>query len=216
MFQETFENDRPDGNWLQPTPMEGRNNTRQESQMPPTPLPSRFSDWSSLGSPHARYSNREMEKNVNVPNQLNVQSGTVPREETIRATSQEEIIVSPQINQELEEPNVQMIEMEPNPFNIEVRTQRADIGTDRESSIPNIPPNIPPSGNVIPPNGLGESMPIPNVSIGLENNLETLRDTHVKSPGQGIQEIPVVPPVDRLTSISHRDRRIISENVRMG
>ena len=83
-----------------PTHVEGRNNTRQESQMPPTPLPSRFSDWSSLGSPHIRTSPhsvqvREVEQNVNIPNQLNVQSGTVPRQETIRASSPEEVIILP-------------------------------------------------------------------------------------------------------------------------
>ena len=95
--------------------------------MPPALLPLRFSDWSSLGSPHARtsphsISNREIEQNVNIPNQLNVQSGTVPREETISTNSQEEVIVLPQISQQSEEQNVQMIEMEPNPLNIEVRT----------------------------------------------------------------------------------------------
>ena len=197
--------------------MEGRNNTRQESQMPPIPLPLRFSDWSSLGSPHARSiphsaPDRDVEQNVNIPNQLNVKTGTVPREETITATPQEEVIISPQISQQSEEHNVQMIEMEPNPLNTEERTQRAYIGTDRESSIPNIPP----SGNVTPPNGLGESTPIPNVSTGLEDNLETLRDTHLKAQRQSMQEIPVVPPVDRLTSIPSRDRRIISENMRIG
>ena len=137
--------------------------------MPPAPLPLRFSDWSSLGSPHARtspysVSNREVEQNVNIPNQLNVQSGTVPREENIRANSQEEVIVPPQISQQSEEQNVQMIEMEPNPLNIEVRTQRDGIGTDRESNVPITQP----SGNVIPPTGLGEPMPIPNVSTGSE------------------------------------------------
>ena len=153
--------------------MEGRNDTRQESQVPPAPLPLRFSDWSSLGSPHARtsphsVSDREVEQNVNIPNQLNVQSGTVPREETIRANSQEEVIVPPQINQQSEEQNVQMIEMEPNPLNIEVRTQRDGIGTDRESNVPITQP----SGNMIPPTGLGEPMPIPNVNTGSENNLK--------------------------------------------
>ena len=185
--------------------------------MPPTPLPSRFSDWSSLGSPHTRasphsISNREVEQNVYIPNQLNVQSGTVPREETIRAYSQEEVIVPPQISQQSEEQNVQMIEMEPNSLNIEVRTQRDGIATERESNVPIIQP----SGNVIPPTDLGESMPIPNVSTGSENNFETLRDSHLRSQGQGLQEIPVIPPVDRLTSIPSRDRRIISENIRLG
>ena len=35
------------------------------------------------------------------------------REETIRANSQEEVIISPQISQQSEEQNVQMIEMDP-------------------------------------------------------------------------------------------------------
>ena len=73
--------------------------------MPPTPLPLRFSDWSSLGSPHARtiphsVPDREVEQKVHIPNQLNVQSGTVPRHETIRTNSPEEVIVPPPSNQQ--------------------------------------------------------------------------------------------------------------------
>ena len=167
--------------------------------MPPAPLPSRFSDWSSLGSPHTRtsphsISKREVEQNVNIPNQLNVQSGTVAREETIRTDSQEEVIISPQISQQSEEHNVQMIEMEPNPLNIEVGTQRDGIGTDRESNVPIIQP----SGNVIPPTGLGEPTLILNVSTGSENNFETLRDSHLRSQEQVLQEIPVIPPVEKI------------------
>ena len=64
-----------------------------------------------------------------------MQSGTVPRQDTIRANSQEEVIIPPQINQQVEEQNVQMIEMEPNPLNIDVRTHRDGIGTDRESNV---------------------------------------------------------------------------------
>ena len=185
--------------------------------MPLAPLPLRFSDWSSLGSPHARtsphsVSNREVEQNVNIPNQLNVQSGTVPREETIRADSQEEVIVPPQISQQSEEQNVQMIEMEPNPLNIEVRTQRDGIGTNRDSNVPITEP----SGNVIPPTGLGEPMPIPNVNTGSEDNFETLRDSHLRSQEQGLQEIPVILSVDRLISITNRDSRVISENIGIG
>ena len=43
-FQRTFENKRQDGNWLMPTHVEGWNDTRQEFQIPPDPLPSGFSD----------------------------------------------------------------------------------------------------------------------------------------------------------------------------
>ena len=197
--------------------MDGRYETRQESQEPPAPLPSRFTDWSSLGSPHTRtsphgISNGEMEQNVSQPNQLIVQSGTVPREETTRANSQEEVIIPPQISQQSEEQNAQMIEMEPNPLNIDVRTQRDGIGTDRESNVQITQP----SGNVIPSIGLGESTPIPNVNTESENNSDTLRGSHVRTQELGLQEILVIPPVDRSTSIPSRDRRVISENVRIG
>ena len=182
MFQRTFENNRQDGNWLMPTHVEGRNNTRQESRIPPDPLPSRFSDWSSLGSPHTRTSphsapDREVEQNVNIPNQLNVQSGTAPRHETIRASSPEEVIVPPQINQQVEEQNVQAIEMEPNPWNIGVRTQRDDLGTDGENNVPIIQS----SGNVIPPIGVGDLTPSLNVNKESENNSDISRGSHVRT-----------------------------------
>ena len=59
-------------------------------------------------------------------------------------------------------------------------------------------------------------MPIPNENAGLEDNVETLRDTHLKSQRQGMQESQFVPSMDRLTLIPSRDRRIISENMRIG
>ena len=150
-------------------------------------MPSRFSDWSSLGSPHARTSphsvpDREVEQNVNIPNQLNVWSGTAPRQDTIRANSQEEVIIPPQINQQVEEQNVQMIEMEPIPLNIDVRTQRDGIGTDRESNVQITQP----PGNVISSIGLGESTPIPNVNTESENNSDTSRGSHVRTQELGL------------------------------
>ena len=102
--------------------------------------------------------------------------------------------------------------MEPNPLHIEVRTQKDGIGTDRESNVPIIQP----SGNMIPPTGLGETTLILNVSTGSGNNFETLRDSHLRSQEQGLQEILVIPSMDRLTLIPSRDRRIISENIRIG
>ena len=53
------------------------------------------------------------------------------REEAARDHSQEEVIIPPRICQQSEKQNAQMIEMEPNPSNIEVRTQRDGIRTDR-------------------------------------------------------------------------------------
>ena len=69
--------------------MEGRNDTRQEPQgIPPAPSPSegRFTDWSSLRSPHARTSphgtpNREIEQSANQPDQWVTQSASVPTRE---------------------------------------------------------------------------------------------------------------------------------------
>ena len=146
MFQRTDENNRQERDWSIPTHVGERNNTQQESQLPLTPLPSRFSDWSSLGSPCTRTTphgvsdreapDREVEQNVNMPNQLNVQSGTVPRQEIVRTNSLEEVIVTPPSNQQVGEQNVHAIEMEPNPLSIEVRVQRDDMGTDGGNNVP--------------------------------------------------------------------------------
>ena len=77
-----------------------RNDIQQEFWMPPDPLPSRFLDWGSLGSPHMRASPHgapdiEVEKNGNIENQLSVQSVVVPRQETARTGSLEEVNISP-------------------------------------------------------------------------------------------------------------------------
>ena len=195
--------------------MEERNDARQESQMPPDPLPLRFSDWSSLASPHVRTiphsaPDKEGEQNVNLPNQLNVQSGTVPRHETIRTNSPEEVFIPPPSNQQVEEQSVHVIEMEPNPLNIEVRMQRDDMRTDREN---NIPINQA-SGYVMPSLSVGDLTPSPNVNTEPENNSDTSRSSHVRTQGMHLQEILGIPLVERLTS--SRDRRIISENMSTG
>ena len=100
--------------------MEGRNDTRQEPQgIPPAPSPSegRFTDWSSLGSPHARTSthgtpNREIEQSANQPDQQAIQSGSAPtREEAARNHSQEEVIIPRRICQQPDEQSAQMIDM---------------------------------------------------------------------------------------------------------
>ena len=183
----TFENDRQHGNWSIPAHVEGRYDTRQESRVPPS-LPSRFTDWSSLGSPHTRTSpnsipNREMEQSVSQPNQLIVQSGAVPnREEAARDHSQEEVIIPPRICQQSEEQNAQMIGMEPNPLNMEVRMQRDGIRTDRESNVQVTQPPV----NVIPPTGLDEPIHILNVNTESKNDSKTLRGFHVRSQELGL------------------------------
>ena len=68
-----------------------------------------------MGSPCTRTiphsaTDREVEQNVHIPNQLNVQSGTVPQHESSRTIS------PPPSNQQVEEQGVHAIEMEPNPL----------------------------------------------------------------------------------------------------
>ena len=139
-----------------------------------------------------------------------MQSGTVPRHETIRTNSPEEVIVPPPSNQQVEEQNVQAIEVEPNLLNIEVRMQRDDMGTDREN---NIPINQA-SGHVMPSLSVGDLTPSLNVNTEPENNLDSSRSSHVRTQGIDLQEILGIPPVERLTL--SRDRRIISGNMSIG
>ena len=88
--------------------MEGRSDRRQDSQMPLIPLPSRFSDWSSLGSPCTQTSPHsapdiETEQNENIQNQSNVPSVVITRQEGVRTSSSEEVNISPQTDQQREE-----------------------------------------------------------------------------------------------------------------
>ena len=147
MHQMTSENgqrNRQDENWSIPTNMKERNNTRQEPQgIPPAPSPSegRFTDWTSLGSPHARTSphgtpNREIEQHADQPDQWTTQSGSAPtREEAARDHSQEEVIIPPRICQQPNEQSAQMIDMGTNTLNIEARSQRDETRTALESNV---------------------------------------------------------------------------------
>ena len=199
--------------------MEGRDDTRQEPQgIPLATLPSRFTDWSSLGSPHARtlpYSapNRDIEPGTSQPDQWTAQSGPLSnREGAARDCSQEEVIVPPRTSQQSEEESAQRTEMESNPLNIEVRTQDEDIRTDRES-------NVQVTGlpvNVIPLTGLSEQIQVPSVNISVsENDSETLRGSHVRSQEPGMQNL-AIPQVDGPSSIPSRNRRVMADNVRIG
>ena len=192
--------------------MEGRNDIRQEFQMPPDPLPSRFSDWSSLGSPHTRTSPHSapdlgVEQNGNIQNQLGVQSEVAPRQVTARTRSPEEVNISPQTDQQVEDQSVPVIGVEPNPLNIEVRTQRDDIGSNGENNVPTTQA----SGSVMPPLNVGELIPSLKVHQESGNTSDTSRGSHVRTQDIHVQEISSIPPVERLTS--SRDRRTVSENI---
>ena len=69
--------------------------------MPPEPEPSRFSDWSSLGSPPARTSPHsapdiQTEQNINTQNQLNVSTTSETRPERVEVSNSEGVTIAPQ------------------------------------------------------------------------------------------------------------------------
>ena len=72
--------------------------------------------------------------------------------------------------------------MEPNPLNIEVRTQRDGRGTNGENNVPSTQP----SENVILPISVGESTPSLNVNTESENNSATSRGSHVRTQEIGL------------------------------
>ena len=144
MVQRTVEYTRQDRNWLTSTYVEGGSDIRQDSQMPPDPVLSRFFDWSSLGSPHARTSPHSaqdirVEQDGNIQNQLSVPSAETTRPERVRTSSPEEVNISPQMNQQREDQSVPAIEVVPTLLNVEVRTQRNDVASDEENE-DDIPP----------------------------------------------------------------------------
>ena len=127
VLQRTFNYNRQDRNWLPSTNVEGRSDIRHDSQMPPDPEPSRFSDWSSLGSPQARTfphsaPDIRVDQSENIQNQLSVPSAVVTRPERVRMDSPEEVDISLQTDQQREDQNVPVV-VEPALLNIEVETQ---------------------------------------------------------------------------------------------
>ena len=211
-FQRTLENNQQDGNWVTSAHVEGRNDIRQESQMPPDPLPSRFLDWSSLGSPHTRASphsapDTRVEQNENIQNQLHVQSAVVTRQEMVRTGSPEEVNISPQTDQQVEDQSVPAMGVEPMPLNIEARMPRDDIESNEENNIPTTQT----SEGMMPSLNVGELVPRPSVQQESGNNSDTSRGSHVRTQDINVQENLSILPGERLTS--SRDRMIISENI---
>ena len=126
------------------THVEGRSDRRQESQMPLDPIPSRFSDWSSLGSPHAQTSPHSApdirtEQNENVQNPSNVPSVVITRQEGVRTSSPEEVNISPQTDQQREESSVPARKVAPALLHVEVGTQRNDVDFNEENE-DDVPP----------------------------------------------------------------------------
>ena len=222
MTSENDQRDIQDENWSIPTNMEGRNDTRQEPPgIPPAPSPSegRLTDWSSLGSPHARTSphgtpNREIEQNVNQPDQWATHPGSAPTsEEAARDHSQEEVIIPPRICQQSDEQSAQMIDMGTNTLNTEARSQRDGIRTAMESNVQVTQPLV----DVILPTGMSKQIQFPNINLSISGyNSETLRGSHERPQEPGRQENSAIPQLDRLSTIPSRNQGGMSENIRIG
>ena len=110
--------------------------------MPPEPEPSRFSDWSSLGSPPARTSLHsapgvQTEQSDNAHNQLNVSTTGETRLERVEMSNAEGVNISPHTEQLREN---QDIPTRPAPLNIEVETQRNNLESNEEN-VNNVPPS---------------------------------------------------------------------------
>ena len=110
-------------------------------EMPPEPEPSRFSDWSSLGSPPTRTSPHnvpgiQMEPSDNSKNQLNVSNTGETRLERVEIGNSEGVTISPQTEQLREN---QDIPARLASLNLGTRTQRNDLESNEEN-VNNIPP----------------------------------------------------------------------------
>ena len=213
MLQRTFEYNRQDRNWLTSTHVEGRSNTRHDSQMPPDPVPSRFSDWSSLGSPHTRTSPHSspdirVEQNENIQNQLSVPSAVVTRPERVRTSFSEEVDISPQTYQQREDQSVPAV-VEPAPLHTEVGMPRNDVESNEESEDNISPPQV--SGSVRPSLNVDDLILSQNVHQESGDISNPSRGSHVRTQNINIREISGIPPVERV--ISNSDRQMVTENI---
>ena len=200
VLQRTFEYNRQDRNLLTSTHVGGRSDIRHDTQMPPDPVPSRFSDWSSLGSPHARTSPHSVqdigvEQDENIQNQLNVPSTAVTRPERVRTSSPASVDISPQMDQQREEKNAPAV-VEPDPFNTEVGMPRNDVESNEENG-DNIPsPQV--SGSVRPSLNVDELMVRQNIHQESGIISDPSRGSHKRTQNINIREISSIPPVGRV------------------
>ena len=213
MLQRTLEYNGQDRNWLTSTNVEERNNIRHDSQMLPDPEPSRFSDWSSLGSAPARTSPHrapdiQVEQNENTQNQLSVPSAVETRPERVRTSPSEEVDISPQTDQQREDQSVPAVE-EPVPLNIEVRTQRNDVESNEESENNKPPPQV--SRSVRPSLHVNDLMLSRNVPQESSNISNPFRGSQIRTQDINIREISSILPVKR--GISSNDRQMMTDNI---
>ena len=208
MSQRNMEYNRQDRTWLPSTNMEGRSDIRLE--MPPEPEPSRFSDWSSVGSLPARTSpqstpDRRAEQSKNTQNQLNAPSAVETRTERVRTHPSEEVDISPQTDQPREDQNIPTI-VEPVPLNIAVGTQRNNVESNEENvndiPSPQVSRGVRPTLHV---NDLPLSRDVPWESSNIYN---LSRDSQIRTQDIDIRGISSIHPVER----GSNDRHIVPDH----
>ena len=185
---------------------EGRRDIRLE--MPPEPEPSRFSNWSSLGSPPTRTSphgvpNVQIEQNDNIQNQLNVSTTRETRQERVEVGNSEGITIAPQT--ELLREN-QDIPARPALLNIGTRTQSNDLESNEEN-VNNIPP--------VPIRSARSSLHTDDVMTRnapqrLSTNEVVSGSSQIRSHDINIEGISSICPVDR--SITSGIRQIVLDD----
>ena len=209
VLQRNWEYYRQDRSGLTSTHDEGRRDIRLE--MPPEPGPSRFSDWSSLGSPPTRTSPHSVpdvqaEQIDNVQNQLNVSTAEEIRTERVETSNSEGVNISPQTEQPREDQDIPAI-VRPAPLNIEVGTQRNDIESNEENAN-----NVPPSHtrSVRPSLHADDVLLIRDVPWESSTRDDLFRDSQIRTQDINIGGISSIHPVDR--SIPSSERQIVLEN----
>ena len=183
---------------------EGRRDIRLE--MPPEPEPSRFSDWSSLGSPPTRTSPHnapgvQPEQSDNAHNQLDVSTTAETRQERVEVSNSEGVTISPQTEQLRENQDIPARPV------LLTRTQRNDLESNEENVN-----NIPPSQIRSARSSLhaDDVVLIRNVPRGSSTNDDLSRISQIRSHDINIGGISSICPVDR--SIESGVRQMVLDN----
>ena len=108
--------------------------------MPPEPEPSRFSDWSSIGSPPIRTSppsapEVQTEQQDSTQNQLNVPTAEATRSERIEIGNSERVTIASQT-----EPLRESQDIPARPASMNIGTRGQGNESSEEENIHNIPP----------------------------------------------------------------------------
>ena len=173
---------------------------------PPTPPPSEdrlFTDWSSLDSPQAKTSPqnaslREIEQDINQPDNQTIQPGSEPAQIDATGTALHDDVTSPSTCHQLDQVGARLIDMGTNTPDIEVRPQRDGAGV-IDSDDDNVQVSCP-HVNVILPTGMNEQIYMPHINLSISRyDPELPRGSHTRTYDNGMQE--TIPQLDGPISV---------------